>query len=177
MIGKKTIITEKAIQDLLNRIKSIKPDIGTVNSVLTKLNSAAIASKQSIYRLLKRPQVDLELFNQVPEVDRALGQLGELRAEVVRQVEIEIKYEGYFQRQKEQLERFARLEERRIPDSVDYESMSALSKEAREKLSRIRPLSLGQAARISGVSPSDIAILSLLLIKQKSQGSVPRGTD
>ena len=86
---------------------------------------------------------------------------------------VEVEAEG----QREQLERFKKLEDRRIPDAVDYDAMSTLSKEAREKLSRIKPLSLGQAARISGVSPADIAILSLMLAKQSSGGSVPRGTN
>jgi tRNA uridine 5-carboxymethylaminomethyl modification enzyme len=167
---------EKSIQDLMKQVRSIKPDTKTVNPVLEKMSTATIESKQSIHQLLKRPQMDLGSLSEIPEVETVLSQLGMLRKEI-KQVEIEIKYEGYFQRQKEQLERFARLEEKRIPDTVDYEAMSALSKEAREKLSRIRPLSLGQAARISGVSPSDIAILSLLLAKQASQGSVPRGTD
>lgn len=168
---------EESIQDLLKQVQSIKPDTCTVNSILAKMNTATITSRQSIHRLLKRPQVGLESLSEIQEVENVLSRIGELRKEVVRQVEIEIKYEGYFQRQREQLKRFTRLEERRIPDSVDYESMTSLSTEAREKLNRIRPVSLGQAARISGVSASDIAVLSLLLAKQASLGSVPRGTD
>ena len=94
--------------------------------------------------------------------------LGDLSDEVVEQVEIEIKYEGYFERQREQIEQFQRLEAKRIPENIVYETLSGLSKEAREKLSRIRPASLGHASRISGISPSDISALAVLITKQSS---------
>ena len=168
---------ELSIQTVLKAMRSIKPDLNCVNPILEKLETASIDSKQSIYRLLKRPQVTLESLREIPEIEHMFAELGEFQEDIARQVEIEIKYEGYFERQREQLDRFKKLEDRRIPDAVDYDAMSALSKEAREKLSRIKPLSLGQAARISGVSPADIAILSLMLAKQSSGGSVPRGTN
>lgn len=167
---------ERFIGRVLEAVRRIKPEPREVNPILGRLNTAPIESKQSLYRLLKRPQVVMEALSTISEVEGLLKPLGNLRGEVVEQVEIEIKYEGYFQRQREQVERFRRMERKRIPDTFDYETVSSLSKEAREKLSRIRPVSLGQAARISGVSPADISILTVLLEKVAPGRDVPRGT-
>ena len=84
---------------------------------------------------------------------------------VTEQVEIAIKYEGYIQKQLRQVEQMKRLERKTIPDDLDYAALSGLRLEAREKLARVRPLNLGQASRISGVSPADIAVLLLALRK------------
>jgi tRNA uridine 5-carboxymethylaminomethyl modification enzyme len=168
---------ERSLENVLKILRSIKPEPSTINPILERLNTAPIASRQSIYRLLKRPQVGLESLKEIPEIENLLAELGGSREEVICQAEIEIKYEGYFQRQREQWDRFKKLEDKRISETFDYNAMLTLSKEAREKLSRIKPLSLGQAARISGVSPADIAVLSLVLAKQSSDRSVPRGKD
>ena len=79
------------------------------------------------------------------------------------QLEIELKYEGYIQRQREQVERFNQLEGRRIPRDVDYSKLRSISAEGREKLSRVRPESIGQASRISGVTPADVSVLMIYL--------------
>ena len=86
-----------------------------------------------------------------------------LPPEVTRQVEIRVKYEGYLQRQQKQIEEFSREEERLLPPDADYESVAGLRLEARQKLAQIRPRSVGQAGRISGVSPADIAVLLIWL--------------
>jgi len=153
------------IADFLGVSKKIKPDLNSMNRILRSLGTSPLEARQSLYRLLKRPQVRLEDLREIPDVGRRMDELGPLAEEVVEQVEIEIKYEGYFQRQRDQVERFRRMEKRRIPESIYYDEISAISKEAREKLNRIRPVSLGQAARISGVSPSDISVLTLYLEK------------
>jgi len=92
----------------------------------------------------------------------------------MKHVEIEVKYEGYIKRQTEQIKRFNRMESRKISDTIDYHRINALSKEAREKLSKIRPESIGQASRISGVSPADISVLMVNL--EKTRRDVPRET-
>ena len=120
---------------------------------------------------LKKPEVKFESVLEYTKIDL------DLTDEEKRFIESEIKYEGYFKRQREQVERFRRMEERRIPKSIDYHAIHALSKEAREKLSQIQPLSLGQVARISGVSPADISVLTLFIEKGLADRSVPRGTD
>jgi len=107
----------------------------------------------SLAELLKRPEMS---FEKLIEIAPALEWVDE---RVRRQVEIEVKYEGYIAKQEEQVERFRRMEEKGIPDGVDYFSIPGLSREAREKLSKVRPRSIGQAARISGVSPADISVL------------------
>lgn len=167
---------EALIENVMQAIRSMKPDPDRVNPILENLNSAAIPARQSLYRLLKRPQISLEGLSFLAEVGSLLDSLGDLRTEVIEQVEIEVKYEGYFQRQRDQLVRFKRMEDRRLPNRMDYHSIAALSKEAREKLTHIRPVSLGQAARISGVSPADISVLALFLAKGTVKGGVPRGT-
>ena len=109
--------------------------------------------------LLRRPQVsynDLRPFDPAPQ---------ELAADVVEQVEITVKYEGYIQRQQNQVAEFERLEQRLLPEDLDYDHIQGLRLEAREKLSAIRPRSLGQAGRISGVSPADMAALMIYLGK------------
>jgi tRNA uridine 5-carboxymethylaminomethyl modification enzyme len=158
-------LKESLIRKCMESIKKIKPELEEINTILKHLNSAALESRQSVFRILSRPNIDLESLSVLREVESLLNEFGDLRNEVAEQVEIEIKYDGYLKRQAEQVEREKRLEEKRIPESIDYFSIQSLSKEAREKLNQIRPYSLGQAARISGVSPSDISILAILLTK------------
>ena len=86
--------------------------------------------------------------------------------EVRQQIEIEVKYEGYFNRQRRQIERFNKMEHQVIPERFDYSKLNSLSTEAREKLTQIRPRSIGQASRIAGVSPADIAVLLISLRKR-----------
>ncbi|MBN2029132.1 tRNA uridine-5-carboxymethylaminomethyl(34) synthesis enzyme MnmG [bacterium] len=168
---------EKLISNLIQQCKKVKPAPEMINTILKKLKTTPLSSRQSLYQLLKRPQIHLVDFRTVKEVDRLLDHLGDLCKDVVEQVEIEIKYAGYFQRQMEQIERFRNLEQKCIPETIAYQTISTLSKEAREKLTKIRPISLGQAARISGVSPADISILAVLLEKGVTDKKVPRGTN
>lgn len=111
--------------------------------------------------ILRRPEVP------ITELSQKLSELGSLPADVLEQVEIEIKYQGYIERQIREVEKFRRLESRYIPPDFDYYSIPQLSKEAREKLSLIRPLSVGQASRIPGVRASDISVLLFILEKKE----------
>jgi tRNA uridine 5-carboxymethylaminomethyl modification enzyme len=86
---------------------------------------------------------------------------------VVEQVEIQIKYQGYIEKQKKQVEQFRKLEGKRIPDDIDYDRIKGLRKESRDRLKQVRPVSIGQASRISGVNPADISILLVYLEQQK----------
>ena len=128
---------------------------GQVQEVLRSLGTQPLRSGGgiSLAELLRRPEIrigDLAAFD--PEIAAA-------ERDVLAQVEIEVKYEGYIARQQAQVDRFRRMESKRIPEWVDYWSIPGLSREAREKLEKIRPVSIGQAARISGVSPADISVL------------------
>ena len=161
---------ETLIQKTLNDFKKIKPEPEAINPILVGLDSAPVSSRQSLAQILKRPHISLESLRPLPEVEDLLQAMGDFGREVSEQVAIEIKYEGYFQRQQEQVLRFKKMEEKRIPEDLDFNKITSLSNEAREKLTQIRPRSLGQAARISGVSPADISILSLVLVKHFRKG-------
>ena len=158
---------EKYISHCLDSIKKIKPDLHDLNSILEDIQLKPAEMKQSIYRVLSRPQIGFKDLKTIVELENLLDSYGDLKNEVIEQVEIEIKYEGYLKRQTDQVEKYKRLEEKRLPESFDYSTIHSISKEAREKLNRIRPHSLGQAARISGVSPSDVSVLAILLGKSK----------
>ena len=123
----------------------------------TRVDGETLAQK------LRRPGVTLA------DVLKFSPDLQDEPREAVEQVEIEIKYEGYISRQAQQIEKARKVEDRRIPDGLDYESFKQISKEARRKLSEIRPTTLGQAARISGVSPADISVLMVHLAARKGK--------
>jgi tRNA uridine 5-carboxymethylaminomethyl modification enzyme len=143
-----------------------------VNPYLQKISSEPIAESERLLKILRRPDVSLEeLFNlngtaNTPYV-RHLRSIDDplLIRETVEQLEIEIKYEGYIQRQQELINRFDRIESEEIPRDLDYAKVRALSTEGRERLTRVMPSSIGQASRISGVTPSDVSVLMVYLKK------------
>ncbi len=155
------------IENEINRWKGlqINPGHSKVEQLLSEKNSSVLKQSCSLADLLKRPELsfrDLEVF--LPE------QQG-LTDEIKNEVEIQIKYEGYIKKQEQQVERFNKLEHRRLPQEINYREIEGLSLEAREKLTDRRPLSIGQAARISGVSPADINGLLIFLeqIRRKAK--------
>ncbi|MCR4399833.1 MAG: tRNA uridine-5-carboxymethylaminomethyl(34) synthesis enzyme MnmG, partial [Syntrophomonadaceae bacterium] len=125
----------------------------------------------SLWDLLRRPEVRIEDL-------RRLGLLEPwLEEEAAEQLEIQCKYEGYIAKQLEQVERFDRLEDRRIPAGLDYDAVPGLSNEGRLKLKRVRPESIGQAARLTGVSPADIDVLMIYLEKKRRRTDDTGTTD
>ena len=136
------------------------PPSAEVNACLESLGSTPVTTGIHASDLLKRPEVT---YAATKEIDKERPQLPD---EVCEQVEISIKYEGYINRQIEQAKRFRRLEDKKLPEDIDYGEVGGLRIEARQKLEKIRPLSLGQASRISGVSPADIAVL-VVWLKQR----------
>lgn len=137
--------------------KIIFPPSDKVLKFLEKQGSSAVSSGIRAAELLKRPEIT---YSALAELDT---ERVSLPAEVQEQVEISIKYEGYIARQLRQAEQFKKLERHRLPDDIDYQLIDGLRIEARQKLDKIRPASLGQASRISGVSPADIAVLTVWL--------------
>ena len=119
-----------------------------------------IKNTTSLYDLMKRPNIDYDKL-------QSMFDLPEIREEVKQQVEISITYEGYIKKQLEQVDKMKKLEEKLIPEDIDYDLVANLRDEAREKLANIRPLSIGQAGRISGVSPADVSVLMIYLEQQK----------
>jgi len=134
------------------------------NSMLIEKESTPISQQVKITSLLTRPHVSLEdLLNVCPEAKSAAMIASEVNPDVLVQTEIQLKYEGYIEREKEQANKLARLEDLVIPESVNYDEMKSVSLEAKEKLKKIQPRTIGQAARVSGVSPSDISVLLIYL--------------
>lgn len=132
-----------------------------VQAALARAGSAELKTGVGALQMLRRPEVRYEQL-----VDMGVGRTDLPRA-VVQEVETLVKYEGYIQKELEQVERVKRLEAKRLPEGLDYRAMKGLSTEAREKLSSIRPETLGQASRISGVSPADIAMLMVYLEQRR----------
>ncbi|WP_353948801.1 tRNA uridine-5-carboxymethylaminomethyl(34) synthesis enzyme MnmG [Sporolactobacillus sp. Y61] len=136
---------------------TVKPS-EAVNALLAKKGATAIREPIRADRLLKRPELDYhDLVTLLPDDGNQIPE------EVGEQVEIQIKYEGYINKQLQQVEKMKRMEQKKIPQDLDYEAIDGLATEARQKLSKVRPISVGQASRVSGVNPSDIAILLVYL--------------
>lgn len=133
------------------------------NEMLTTLGTAPLTQNVKLFNLLSRPQVQIEHLRKVNEAfDTTLNQYDE---ETIAQAEIKIKYDSYFEKENEIVAKMQKMEDRAINPDFDYNTLGSLSKEAREKLLRIKPRTLGQASRISGVSPSDISVLMIHMAK------------
>ncbi|MDH3443539.1 MAG: tRNA uridine-5-carboxymethylaminomethyl(34) synthesis enzyme MnmG, partial [Deltaproteobacteria bacterium] len=154
---------KKSIEELIDFLDKNQITPGeTINSKLASHGLKQIRDGVSLTRFLRRPEISMEsLHDVIPNFPR-------YSREVEAQVEIQVKYEGYVNRQMEMIERFQKVENLRLPEDFDYSSISGLSREVREKLTRIRPRSLGQASRISGITPAAISLLSIYLKKKKS---------
>jgi tRNA uridine 5-carboxymethylaminomethyl modification enzyme len=149
---------EQQIQDEISRAKSVH--IGAskeVQELLESLGSSTLKTAVTLEELIRRPELKYE---DLAVIDPKRPELNE---DVINQININIKYEGYITRQMKQVEQFHKLEDKKIPEEIDYESIQNLRKEAIQKLSEIRPHSIGQASRISGVSPSDVSVLLIYL--------------
>jgi tRNA uridine 5-carboxymethylaminomethyl modification enzyme len=146
------------IKNVLNT-ESIEPE--TINAFLTDIDSATITEKQKASKLLLRPNISLQ---QILSNNELLNEkINIFDTECLEQAEIQIKYERYIEKEKEIVERMATLENKLIPTNFDYDKIAAISIEARQKFKKIRPLTLGQASRISGVNPSDVQILMVFM--------------
>jgi tRNA uridine 5-carboxymethylaminomethyl modification enzyme len=139
--------------------ESIAPEI--INAFLTDIDSATISEKQKASKLLLRPNISLQQILSNNELLR--DKMNAFDTECLEQAEIQIKYERYIEKEKEIVERMATLENKLIPTNFDYDKIAAISIEARQKFKKIRPLTLGQASRISGVNPSDVQILMVFM--------------
>lgn len=156
MLEKKTS-TAKLVNDL--KQKKLTPE--TVNGGLESIGTATIHEKISAEKLLKRPQIGI---TELMSVDQELNQyLSKYPKEVLEQAEIQIKYDSYIDKEQQMVDKLSNMENYKIPSLFDYLSITALSNEGRQKLNKIRPETLGQASRISGVSPADLSILTVYL--------------
>ena len=147
----------RQVRAILDKV-ILNPSVET-NGKLAKLNLPEINASLTAHEYMRRPEVSYE------DMRALLPELPQLRKEEYQQVEISIRYEGYIKKQQEQVDHMEKLENQLIPEEIEYEKLESLRSEAREKLAKIRPLSLGQASRISGVSPADISVLAIYLKK------------
>ncbi len=162
---RKFLEKKQLIENEINRLsKLIFPPSEAVNKYLESVGSAPLTTGARGEELLRRPGVT---YDGMAEIDTERPSLPRNARE---QVEISIKYAGYIERQKKQAERFRKTETKKMPDDINYEKIDGLRLEARQKLNAIRPASLGQASRISGVSPADIAVLMVWLKNRKVDG-------
>ena len=128
-----------------------------MQSLLEKYDSTPLNSGISLAELIKRPELDYE---KISPIDKNRPQLSD---EVKEEAQIRLKYEGYIERQKKQVEQALKLESHVIPDDIDYDKIESLRLEARQKLKDISPKTIGQASRIRGVSPADISVLQIYI--------------
>ncbi len=168
------LISEERYQNLLKKERQIQEEIKRVEKVyvgtseevqklLEEYESTPLHSGSSLAELIRRPELSYEILAPL-DPDRP-----ELLRGVAEQVNIHIKYDGYIRRQQKQVEQFQKLENRRLPEDLDYNEIPSLRTEARQKLMAVRPLSVGQASRISGVSPADVSVLLVWLEQRKGR--------
>ncbi len=156
---------KKRIKEELERLENTKvlPN-HRFNEILVRMGSSPLKKPQTLKEILRRPEIT---YRELGLIDPPSGAL--IGSDISSQVEMEVKYEGYIQRQMEQVDRFKQLENIRIPENFSYESIPGLSREIVQKLSRIRPTSLGQASRISGITPAALSILMVYLKRKEIQ--------
>ena len=151
-------LKEKLIEKEIKRMESTKVGAAKENQeVLASINSTPLKTATTLAELIRRPELNYDLIKDLDK-DRE-----ELPADVCEQVNINIKYSGYIERQKKQVENFKKIEGKKIPDDINYDDVKSLRIEARQKLKDYKPINLGQASRISGVSPADISVLLIYL--------------
>ncbi len=158
----KFIAKKEAVENEKSRIENviIKPS-EKANKILESLGTTKINTGVKLSDLIKRPQVKYEDLKEIDE------QRPDLPFEVKNEVEIQVKYEGYINLEQKQVEKFKKLETKKIPEDINYEDVKGLRIEAKQKLIKVKPLSVGQASRISGVSPADISVLLIYLETSK----------
>jgi tRNA uridine 5-carboxymethylaminomethyl modification enzyme len=133
-----------------------------INPILERLDSSLVQQSDKLFKVFSRPKVTMDHMLQLDAVAQFVKE-NELDTEVLEQAEIQVKYSGYIEKEKTNADKLQRLENVRIPDNFDYSKLKSLSYEAREKLENIRPVTISQASRISGVSPADISVLLVFL--------------
>ncbi len=163
-LQKKALVEQEVV-----RLRTIKFKPEEVNPILAEAQSAPVSQVTDALSLLRRPEVGYA------QLEKAMDIAAELTEEMKEQVEIQIKYAGYIEKQLQQVERLSKMEKKRIPDDIDYFDVQGLANEAKHNMSKIRPLSIGQASRIAGVTPADLSIL-LVYLEHYNRVTAARGS-
>ena len=157
----KVTAKKEAIEKIKTILKEMPVEPSEINGWFEEINSSPISEKQKAEKILLRPMVKIEeLANALPKLKEALKPFS---VEAIEQAAIQVKYDVYIEKEKELVLRMAQLEDLEIPENFDYKKIASLGNEAREKLHRIKPRTLGQASRISGINPSDVQILMVFM--------------
>jgi tRNA uridine 5-carboxymethylaminomethyl modification enzyme len=151
----------ETVQEINNILNNFNIEADSINPFLESIGSSVIAEKQRASKIILRPNVTLkEMIDVVPNLKEAFG---DANTDSIEQAEIQIKYARYIEKELELVTKMSQMEDLLIPDNFDYDKISAVSKEALQKFKKIKPRTLGQASRISGVNPSDIQILMVYM--------------
>ncbi|MEG0138794.1 MAG: tRNA uridine-5-carboxymethylaminomethyl(34) synthesis enzyme MnmG [Bacilli bacterium] len=158
----KLLLKKEQIKELIQFLQKerINPT-KKINEFLSKNNSSTIKDSIRLYELLKRPEMNLKLMNEIVPIN--------FNQYIIEQVEIFVKYEGYIIKAQKEAEKIIKLENKKIPNNINYDNINNIASEARQKLKEIRPSSIGQALRISGVNPTDISLLMIYLKKGQNE--------
>jgi len=157
----RVIEKREKVEEIRTIIGDMSAEPDEINPVLKNIASAPIVEKQKIVKLLLRPDVSLPLL--IKNLPRLHSEIGQCEEEILEQAEIQMKYNVYIEKEKELVQRMSQLEDLAIPENFDFDRLSALSTEALQKFKKIKPRTLGQASRISGVNPSDVQILMVYM--------------
>jgi len=153
---------QKESDNLVQFFKETSVKVEEANAILVEKGSAPISQSDKMFKVFSRPQLDLEDFLKFEKVQQYVEE-NNLDTEVLEQAEIQVKYSGYIEKERNQADKIHRLEDVRIPENFNYDKVKSLSYEAREKLKKIKPITLSQASRISGISPADISVLLIYM--------------
>src|SRR5690606_12375551 len=153
---------QKESEDLVQFFKETRVKVEETNPVLEEKGSVPIIQPDKMFKIFSRPQLDLEDMLKFEKVKEYVEQ-NNLDQEVLEQAETQVKYSGYIEKERHNADKITRLEEAKIPENFDYDKIKSLSYEAREKLKKIRPITISQASRISGISPADISVLLIYM--------------
>ncbi|MEO9144092.1 MAG: tRNA uridine-5-carboxymethylaminomethyl(34) synthesis enzyme MnmG [Ginsengibacter sp.] len=157
----KVLEKKKEISQIIQKLHEIKLDPHEINHFLSENSSTPVSQKMRASQILLRPGINME--NMVKSISSIEKSIGCFSKEALQQAEIQLKYEVYIQKEQEMVTKMSALENQIIPDNFNYENISSISNEARQKFKKIRPQTLGQASRISGVNPSDVQILMVYM--------------
>ena len=147
---------------MVNFFKETSVSVAETNPILESKETAPITQGDKMFKIFSRPQIDLEDMLRFDKVKTYIEE-NNLDQEILEQAEIQVKYSGYIEKERNNADKLTRLEEVKIPEDFDYNKIKSMSIEAKQKLSKIKPASIAQASRISGVSPSDVSVLLIYM--------------
>jgi len=149
-------------EKMVQFFKETSVAVGEINPILESKGSATVSQSDKMFKVFSRPQIELDDMMKISAVKNYV-ETHQLDTEILEQAEIQVKYSGYIEKERNNADKLTRLEDVKIPADFNYDLIKSLSYEAREKFKRIKPVTISQASRISGVSPSDISVLLIYM--------------